>query len=1126
MEAYVNETLARLQELQEDITGLRATVGEKKAKKRHTIDRGKSRPLLFKQTPNSPTKERAKARQSSSPPSEDKVLKAPSHESKIKSCRSDRERSGSKRSVSEVVDKDRCLTPTTSKREKRMSFFDSDLRKGLAEALQRHKDGQSEDDAESRAKEIDDMTVVFLDRKPSFKRNSAEKVSVGAISKSDSVSKVESDQAKQALLVKELLSTEKNYVKTLESLIGEGGLYQKLLSHAQTVNAPVTGIEQIFHPLEAILDFERKFSVDLAAVVDDWKAKKGVGDLFQRYAPQFPVYTAFAIKKSDNEEAISSLIANEKSPFFEKFSREITPEGMPFIQSLNNAYITPIQRLPRIVMMLSDILRLEKETNEHESLSQAVSQLSAVVHNINEEVAQQQIAVIANKFKNDKHTRALFYTDIGEPRRLQNFLNVQTIYEISGNKVVKQVSDSPLLVFDTFVIASSLPGGRGFIPYPLLWIELTVTPEQLESYKIVYEPVEELFFFFIIGPQQRWLVKHPRDQFVAFAKQIMNLMIKTGDEKEMAYGLRSGAFEYHGIGRYKGGWKSGHPHDQGVFHRDDGVYFKGIWDSSPPTRVGYGTMTQGNGNDIVTAWFNELNVKKGDKRGVYGCHENEKTKHLMKWSYESDLTEYDWNLFLVGSTIVKFEVGEDLYGPETNSYLMKIRSGCVKLLGTKQGEDGTTEDISLSYCYAGNLIGLAEMLSSDSTRKGLKAVALTPVEVYPVEISVLERLFAIDSSQKFRFWSDIERILCTRVADFVDQKQDPSTRVYEIKAQHFDRVEKESREKFYQEEGSEWKKSAKKFNLSKSESLFHLIRGAVYLNDMRGDLGIFTQHMCFLPLHHSTTKKIKFAYPKITNLVLNLADNTLTMKYKNGKPFTMIFENPLQAEKTYNICNSFKTIATKEKPAIYMLEHQFAISYKDWLNERKNSVIAGIALTEFNSASARFVPTDSGASTNSGGRGLSFRSDRKASQPNFMNRLQVINIPTNANEMRLTDLLENYGEVRSYKKGETIIDEGDVSQWAVYSKNNIGIYKSCRKVGEFGDYPLYVFQVLDNSKVIEPFSIIAEEDATVRLVPRAQLKILAISKGFDFATDVYLRMSKLFYSMTKKSVQDRKKDVA
>lgn len=247
--------------------------------------------------------------------------------------------------------------------------------------------------------------------------------------------------------------------------------------------------------------------------------------------------------------------------------------------------------------------------------------------------------------------QALFYTDMGDPRRLQNFLNVQCIYEIYGEKVVSSVAgkctllwlvltpyvDTPLLVFDTFIIASSLPYSRGFIPYPLLWIDFDVSPQLLEKYKIVYEPVEESFFFMVIGPQNKWLIKHPRDQFIAFAKKLMALMIKTEDETEICKGTlcrlsdklsllgrRNGSFEFHGIGRYKGGWKSGYPHGDGVFHRTDGVYFKGLWDSKPPIRVGcvltiesppnearYGTMTEGSGNDITTAWFNEINLKKG-----------------------------------------------------------------------------------------------------------------------------------------------------------------------------------------------------------------------------------------------------------------------------------------------------------------------------------------------------------------------------------------------------------------------------------------------------------------------------------------------------------------------------------
>lgn len=106
----------------------------------------------------------------------------------------------------------------------------------------------------------------------------------------------------------------------------------------------------------------------------------------------------------------------------------------------------------------------------------------------------------------------------------------------------------------------------------------------------------------------------------------------------------------------------------------------------------------------------------------------------------------------------------------------------------------------------------------------------------------------------------------------------------------------------------------------------------------------------------------------------------------------------------------------------------------------------------------------------------------------------------------------------------------------MYSKNKIGVYKSRRKCGELSADCLFsmhlmlrssltepVYQVLDNqTKLIEPFSLIAEEDASVRLVSRAQLKILAISNGYDFATEIYLHMSQLFFSMTRKTASDRK----
>jgi len=184
----------------------------------------------------------------------------------------------------------------------------------------------------------------------------------------------------------------------------------------------------------------------------------------------------------------------------------------------------------------------------------------------------------------------------------------------------------------------------------------------------------------------------------------------------------------------------------------------------------------------------------------------------------------------------------------------------------------------------------------------------------------------------------------------------------------------------------------------------------------------------------------------------------------------------LQAEKAYNICTNFKAILQKEKLPVPLKvsEHQFCVIFSDW--DHRPSILATTDISPLASSLTS-----------------------KITQP--------------------LKLLEKCGDYKKFRKGELLIEEETRGQWLVcINAQKIGIYRSSHKCGELDKESLYVYQVL-SSRVIEPFSLKAEEDMEIRTISRVQLQILAISQGHNFATSMHLYMCNTFFRMIERAIR-------
>jgi hypothetical protein len=207
-------------------------------------------------------------------------------------------------------------------------------------------------------------------------------------------------ESKRDQIANELLKTEQNYVRYLKILIY---VWMKPMEEAAkkgTISISVDNVHRIFTGIEDILQVNTLLLEQLEEKMKNWGPKQTLGDVLLKLTPFLKMYKQYAISQ---QNAVKML--NENQSVLAEFLAQCQQKPVCGKLDLNSFLIMPIQRIPRYVLLLEDLLKHTEENHpDFNSLSQTLITMKTVANDINESIKEHQnylkILEIQSKFMN------------------------------------------------------------------------------------------------------------------------------------------------------------------------------------------------------------------------------------------------------------------------------------------------------------------------------------------------------------------------------------------------------------------------------------------------------------------------------------------------------------------------------------------------------------------------------------------------------------------------------------------------------------------------------------------------------------------------------------------------------
>ncbi|GAA5794928.1 hypothetical protein HPULCUR_000276 [Helicostylum pulchrum] len=170
-------------------------------------------------------------------------------------------------------------------------------------------------------------------------------------------------------VVHELLETERKYVQDLEILQN----YMRELQIQEILN-PDT-IHYLFGNLNTLVDFQRRFLIQLEEIGEKIPEEQNFGFLFTQNEDQFAVYEPYC----SNYFSAQDLVVQE-APKLQKLAGILNP-----IYELPSMLIKPVQRICKYPLLLSQLIKSTKPDWPHfEEIEEGLDSVKRVTEKVNE----------------------------------------------------------------------------------------------------------------------------------------------------------------------------------------------------------------------------------------------------------------------------------------------------------------------------------------------------------------------------------------------------------------------------------------------------------------------------------------------------------------------------------------------------------------------------------------------------------------------------------------------------------------------------------------------------------------------------------------------------------------------
>ena len=256
---------------------------------------------------------------------------------------------------------------------------------------------------------------------------------------------------RRTYIVQEIYETEKNYVEGLTHMVN--AYMQPLSERCRSRREEIITQQQIkliFSNVEIILNYASTLLESLQSRMESWSETTCIGDIFLNITPFFASYIDYVNNYPAALETLNKLHSNER---FQAFLEQAEKERPDLY--LASVLVFPIQRIPRYILLLADLLKhTDKDHPDYMTLERALSTMQETGEHINE-----------RKRENESSTKMCFIQSSIKGKGTQVFVPGRLFVSEWNVGVVKKMGMAPRIgvayIFsDSVFVARSLPKNK------------------------------------------------------------------------------------------------------------------------------------------------------------------------------------------------------------------------------------------------------------------------------------------------------------------------------------------------------------------------------------------------------------------------------------------------------------------------------------------------------------------------------------------------------------------------------------------------------------------------------------------------------------------------------------------
>jgi FYVE/RhoGEF/PH domain-containing protein 5/6 len=206
--------------------------------------------------------------------------------------------------------------------------------------------------------------------------------------------------SKREKIAQEICTTERTYIRQLQKVIL---LYRYTLyaTNPYGFTPALHKLEKMFNFIDEIINLNKMLYTRLTECFKEGVQFDRIGDAFDKLVPFFKLYTQYTEGYND----VVHVVKDEKlrDPSFANVLDAMVKHPLARNLDLDAFLILPVQRIPRYMLLLTDLLRnTEPEHPDYKSLKDALEKMKIVADHIEDSIAaaenRQKCLAIQNSF--------------------------------------------------------------------------------------------------------------------------------------------------------------------------------------------------------------------------------------------------------------------------------------------------------------------------------------------------------------------------------------------------------------------------------------------------------------------------------------------------------------------------------------------------------------------------------------------------------------------------------------------------------------------------------------------------------------------------------------------------------